>query len=120
MIYAIIGFFAGIISGLGIGGGTILIPSLVFILGIKQQVAQSVNLISFIPIAIIALIVHCRNKNVVFKLTLIIVGFGIVGAIIGSKVAVIMPAEILKKLFGFFLFAMGIYELVHKGKSKKG
>ena len=53
---AAIGFFSGIISGMGIGGGTILIPALLFLTEVNQQQAQGVNLIYFIPTAVVALI----------------------------------------------------------------
>ena len=57
---AAIGFFSGIISGMGIGGGTILIPALLFLTEVNQQQAQGVNLIYFIPTAVVALIAHRR------------------------------------------------------------
>ncbi|MGN0134608.1 MAG: TSUP family transporter, partial [Anaerotignum sp.] len=60
---AAIGFFSGIISGMGIGGGTILIPALLFLTGIDQHQAQGVNLIYFIPTAITALITHQKKGN---------------------------------------------------------
>ena len=58
---AAIGFFSGIISGMGIGGGTILIPALLFLTEVNQQQAQGVNLIYFIPTAVVALITHRKN-----------------------------------------------------------
>ena len=64
MLYIIIGLFSGFIGGMGIGGGTILIPALVFFVNIKQQLAQSVNLLSFIPLSLIAIPVHLKNKNI--------------------------------------------------------
>ncbi|MGE4282277.1 MAG: sulfite exporter TauE/SafE family protein [Clostridia bacterium] len=108
------GLASGIISGMGIGGGTILIPVLVFILHTDQHIAQSINLLYFIPTAIIALIVHIKCKRIDFKLAMIIVAFGIIGAVIGSRLAVKLPSELLKKMFGIFLFAMGIYETFRK------
>ena len=60
---AAIGFFSGIISGMGIGGGTILIPALLFLTEVNQQQAQGVNLIYFIPTAVMALITHRKNGH---------------------------------------------------------
>jgi len=108
------GLVSGIISGMGIGGGTILIPVLVFFLNADQHVAQSVNLLYFVPTAIIAIIVHIKNKNIDFRLAFTIVIFGVVGALIGSRFAVSVPSEILKKMFGVFLLLMGVYETLRK------
>ena len=52
MIYTIIGFFAGVIGGMGMGGGTILIPALIMFVNIDPKIAQSINLLSSIPMAI--------------------------------------------------------------------
>ena len=65
MIWVIvIGIVSGMISGMGIGGGTILIPALLFLQDMNQQQAQGINLIYFIPTAVIALITHIKNKNI--------------------------------------------------------
>ncbi|AIS52294.1 hypothetical protein TKV_c11220 [Thermoanaerobacter kivui] len=110
----LIGLFAGIVGGMGIGGGTILIPALTIFLGTEQHIAQSVNLLSFIPTAIIALIYHIKSKNIQYKIvTLIIIG-GIIGSSIGAILAAITKAVILKKIFAVFLFGMGIYEIFSK------
>lgn len=118
MLAMIIGFASGIISGMGIGGGTILIPALVFIVGAKQQIAQSINLIVFIPSAIAALFVHIKNHNIEKGLLLKLSVTGCAGAVIGSMLAVNLDSGILKRFFGIFLLVMGIYELT--SKSRKG
>ncbi|WP_053957603.1 sulfite exporter TauE/SafE family protein [Inediibacterium massiliense] len=113
-----IGLLSGIIGGMGIGGGTILIPSLIFFTSLTQQQAQSVNLISFIPVASVALITHLKNKNVETKLSLPLIGLGVIGAILGSFLAIHLSSMLLRKLFGVFLFLMGIYEFFYKDKSR--
>ena len=75
MLVAIIGFFAGIIGGMGMGGGTILIPALVLFANIDPKLAQSINLLSSIPMTIAALFIHIRNKNVEFSFVLPIAFF---------------------------------------------
>lgn len=110
----IIGLLSGIISGMGIGGGSVLIPSLVLIASLNQHQAQSINLIVFIPISIIALIVHIKEKNIVFKYTKWIAPSGIMGAILGSMIALKIDAYNLKKYFAIFLLFVGIYELIKK------
>lgn len=118
MILFLIGLASGIISGMGIGGGAILIPALVIFAQPEQHIAQSVNLLFFIPTAIIALIVHIKNKNIDFKMALPIILAGLVGAFFGSRFAISLPGAQLKKFFGIFLLAMGIYELIRKEKKR--
>ncbi|NLV76241.1 MAG: sulfite exporter TauE/SafE family protein [Tissierellia bacterium] len=110
----IFGFLSGIISGMGIGGGTILIPSLIFFTPLTQQQAQGINLIVFIPVAFAALIVHFKEKNIEFKFVKWIILGGVFGALIGSFIAVNMDSSNLKKYFGIFLLFIGIYELIKK------
>lgn len=118
MLTLIIGFAAGIISGMGIGGGTLLIPALVFLVGTKQQIAQSINLIVFIPSAMAALIVHAKKHNIEKGLFLKLVLTGCIGAVTGSLLAVNLNSALLKKFFGIFLFGVGIYEITSKCKVK--
>ncbi len=114
MTNIIVGFFSGIISGMGIGGGAILIPALILLQNVSQQVAQGINLLYFLPTAAVSLIVHIKNKNVVLKTALILGISGVLGAILGSILAVKMPSDLLRRFFGIFLFLIGIYE-VYKG-----
>ncbi|MCK9443081.1 MAG: sulfite exporter TauE/SafE family protein [Tissierellaceae bacterium] len=114
MILAIIGFFSGIIGGMGIGGGAILIPALVILHGIEQQDAQGVNLIVFLPIAITALFIHHKNGNIEFSYAKPIIFIGIIGSIVGSFIALKIDPTSLRKLFGFFLLFIGVYELFQK------
>ena len=111
MLVGIIGFFAGIIGGMGMGGGTILIPALVLFANIDPKLAQSINLISSIPMTIAALIIHVKNKNVEFSLVVPIALFGIVAAIGGSLLAEYLHSIILRKAFGIFLFLIGLFEI---------
>ena len=80
----IIGFLSGIISGMGIGGGTILIPALSIFFDYEQHTAQNFNLIYFIPTAIIALFTHAKSGNIEKKGLFKIILFGLVGAGAGA------------------------------------
>lgn len=111
MFYIIIGFFAGIIGGMGMGGGTILIPALILFASIDPKIAQSINLLSSIPMTIFALIIHVRAKNVVKELIIPIALFGVLGAIAGSFVANYISSEHLRKIFGVFLLIVGSLEI---------
>lgn len=119
MILFLIGLASGVVSGMGMGGGTILIPALIFLANTPQHIAQSVNLSVFFPTSIVALWIHTKNEHVRYKLAFKIIIAGVVGAFIGSQIAVSMSTHTLRKLFGFFILAMGIYELFRKPKSKK-
>ena len=99
---------------MGIGGGAILIPVLVFVLKVDQHTAQCINLLYFIPTAIIALIIHIKNKSIDFKIAKNMTITGVIGAIIGSFIALSISAEILKKMFGVFLIFVGLHEILHK------
>lgn len=113
---ALIGFCSGIISGMGIGGGTILIPALLFLTDIDQQQAQGVNLIYFIPTAVTALITHQKKGNLDWKTAKPIALLGLAGAAAGAFLAVSLESEILRKIFGGFLFLMGLSEIFKKKK----
>ncbi len=109
--FLIIGFISGIISGIGIGGGTILIPALNIFFGTSQQIAQTINLIYFIPTALCAIVIHIKNKNIDREIFLRMIFTAILGSILGSIIAIKIEADILKKIFGFFLLAISFYEL---------
>lgn len=111
MVEIFTGIVAGSISGLGMGGGTILILVLSNFLGIEQHIAQAANLVFFIPTAIAAIIINIRQKLVDVRLGLIIIVSGSIGAIIGSKIAVNLDANNLKKYFGFFLLLISVNEI---------
>ncbi len=117
IILLLIGLGAGIVSGMGMGGGAILIPALVLTINPQQHTAQSVNLLFFIPTAVVALIIHIKNKHIDFKMAVPIIAFGMCGSFVGSWLAMRLAGGELKRLFGFFLLAMSIYEMFRKGKN---
>lgn len=118
MLLILIGLASGIISGMGIGGGAILIPALVFLFMLDQHAAQGVNLLFFIPTAIIALVIHARNRKLDFRTAWPIIAGGLVGAFIGSQLAVSLEGKVLRKWFGIFLLLLGLYEILRKSKEK--
>ncbi len=119
MIFLILlGLLSGIVSGMGIGGGTILIPALSILLGLNQQTAQGVNLVYFIPTACIALVTHNKNKSIQKHILWKIVVSGVLGAVIGSFIAIQIQPALLRRMFGFFLLCMGVLELCKKEKNK--
>ena len=93
------------------GGGTLLIFLLVYVLGIEQHIAQATNLIFFIPTSIIAIIINLKNKNIATKTAIFISVFGILGAIIGANISIKIDVQILRKCFGIFLAVIAIHEI---------
>lgn len=114
MLVALIGFAAGILSGLAVGGGTLLVPALVFFTEINQHSAQGVSLLSFIPTSLVAVITHYRQGNVKPRLAGYLSLGAALGAVGGALIAVQIPPESLKKVFGIFLVIMGLYEFFWK------
>ena len=120
----LIGIVSGIISGAGMGGGTILIFLLSFVMGVEQHIAQATNLIFFIQTSIVAIIVNLKNKNIDLKLATIISICGVIGAIIGANIAINIDVGLLKKIFGIFLALVAINEIysiikLYKNDDKK-
>ena len=113
MFYLIIaGVVSGIISGMGIGGGIILIPVLTIFLGFDQKVAQGITLLYFIPTAIFALIVHIKNKTIDFKIAAKVASTGIISAAIGAYCTKYFSTPMLSKIFAVFLLSVGICQIV--------
>ena len=108
-----IGILSGIVSGLGMGGGTILILLLTLFLGIEQHISQATNVIFFVPTAISAIIIFIKNKNINFKIGIPICLFGIIGATIGSILSTKMNVTTLKKYFGIFLILIAVHEIYY-------
>ena len=111
MYELIIGFISGIVSGMGMGGGTILILLLSIFMNLDQHQAQAINLVFFIPTAISAIIIGIKNKNIQWKLAIPIVIAGIIGATISAKISTKMDVGLLRKLFGIFLLIIACYEI---------
>jgi len=111
LIYIIIGISGGILGGLGMGGGTLLIPLLITFTALNQHAAQAVNLVAFIPMATVVLIIHLKNGLIKFKYLLTIslpaLGLGLGAAYLVQNIS----ASSLKRYFGIFLLLLGGYQL---------
>ncbi|MCL2405824.1 MAG: sulfite exporter TauE/SafE family protein [Defluviitaleaceae bacterium] len=110
--YVLAGLASGIVSGMGIGGGAILIPALTIFLGMEQQAAQKINLLYFLPTAAIALHTHTKSGNIEKKGLFKLVLYGLVGAGVGAIIAVHINGQYLRKGFAVFLLCMAAYEIV--------
>lgn len=113
------GILGGIIGGMGMGGGTLTIPILTIFLNYKQILAQGVNLIAFLPMSIVALIIHFKNHLVAYKETWLLAAVGSVCSVFGALGANKVPNIVLKKLFALFLIGLAIWQIIEINKEKK-
>lgn len=113
-VSAIAGIISGILAAMGLGGGGVLIIYLTLFENISQSTAQGINLIFFIPIAMVALILHSRKKLIDWKFALRFGVLGLVGAFLGCKLALFIDGNILRKLFGVLLLFIGILQFKTK------
>ena len=111
-----IGIVTGILSGmLGIGGAIIMIPAMVFLMGLDQRTAQGTSLwVMLPPISIFAAINYLKEGYVNMKFALILIAAFVIGSYFGSKIALNVPQEALKKVFGVLLLAVAAKMLFSK------
>ena len=116
LLYIILGLIAGIVSGLiGIGGGVMIVPSLIFWFGFSQQEAQGTTLGLLVPpIGILAAWTYYQQGYVNLKVAaLICLGF-VLGGFLGAKIAVILPSKVLEKVFGIVLLSIALKMIFNK------
>ncbi len=116
LIAAGAGLLCGTLSGLGVGGGTLLMVWLTAIMGMEQQMAQGINLLYFLPTAILALIFHIRNRLICWRIVLPAAVAGCLTAACTAWLSTQMETALLRRLFGIFLLLIGICELFHRPK----
>jgi len=116
IIYVVIGIVAGILSGLfGIGGGTIIIPALVFLAGFSQLKAQGTSLIALLPpVGILAFLEYYKHGNADLRAGVIICVAMLICAKYGAQFANILPMDVLRKAFGIFVILVGIKTFLEK------
>lgn len=111
------GLLAGFISGLGMGGGVILVAILTYVTKYNQLGLQTINLLYYIPTAIFAIVVYLRNKQIDYKLAGKIILWGIAPTIISATIANMINTAALRKIFAIYLIIIGI--IVFKKRLKK-
>jgi uncharacterized membrane protein YfcA len=110
MAEVILGAVFGLLSGIGVGGGTILIPAMVLFMGTEQHVAQGASLLAFLPASIFSLVIHIKNKQVRFDYALPLIVSGVAGSIAGALVSSYIPVDLLRKCFGGFLVVLAVWQ----------
>ena len=105
------GVVGGVLGGLGLGGGTLMIPLLIH-MGVSAPLAAEVNLLSFLPMSVVALILHVRQKRVDGWKVFFLAFFAIAGAILAALLFGRVSGIFLKRLFGWFLIVIGVVSLL--------
>lgn len=120
IILIIIGFATGILGGLvGVGGGIILVPALVFILGFSQLDAQGTSLaLIMFPVGLLAVIQYYKQDHVNFNIVFILaIGF-VVGSYLGSKISLSIPQQTVKRIFAILMLIIAIKMLFFDNKQE--
>ena len=110
------GAASGIITGFGIGGGTLLIIYLTMFRGTSQLAAQGINLLYFIPTAGCALVSHIKNKRIIWRAVIFAASAGVITTIAAALIAAKLDITLLRRFFGGFLLIVGLSELFGKKK----
>ena len=105
LILVLIGISAGILSGfVGVGGGIIIVPALVYLLGMSQFEAQGTSLfVLLLPVGVLAVINYTRAENINWKFGLVVAVTFVVGGYIGSKLALKISPTVVKLVFGIIM-----------------
>lgn len=115
LIPVLAGAVTGVLSGFGIGGGTLLLIYLTAFAGVPQNLAQGVNLLYFLPAAATALPAHIKNGYVERSILLPAILAGLAGTALAAWAATALEVELLHRCFGGFLILIGLREFLSKG-----
>ncbi len=121
IILILIGVLAGMLGGMvGVGGGIVIVPALVYFLGFSQHSAQGTSLgMILFPVGILGVIQYYKQGHVDFKVVgLLAIGF-LTGSYLGSKVALSLPQETVKKIFAILMLLMALKMLFLDKKQEK-
>src|SRR5688572_24394925 len=120
LLLILVGIAAGVLGGLvGVGGGIIIVPSLVYLLSFSQKSAQGTSLgLLLLPVGILGVLQYYKQGHVDFKVVAILaVGF-LAGSYFGSKIALSLPQETVKKIFAILLILIAVKMLFIDKKMK--
>jgi hypothetical protein len=116
IILSLIGILAGIVAGgMGVGGGIIIVPALVFFFGLTQHEAQGTSLAVLLPpISLLAVLKYHKEGYINYKFALVLAIAFFLGSYLGGLFAIHLPARTLKKLFGILMLIAGIKLILEK------
>lgn len=110
--FLLIAILSGLFAGMGMGGGTFLIPLITLLMNVEQEVAQCINLLVFIPMAVVDIIIYSKKKYIDYKNWWIISIPAVIISTLGALVAFKLPGNVLKIIFGSFISLIGIVQIV--------
>lgn len=110
----LVGAATGVLSGFGVGGGTLLLVYMTAFAGVEQRLAQGINLLYFLPAGLLALPAHVRNGYIEKPVLVPAIAAGLACAALSAWAATAIDVALLKKLFGGFLIVIGVRELMQK------
>lgn len=121
LLLLIVGLVAGVLSGLvGVGGGIIMVPAMVLFLGFTQKQAQGTSLgIMLLPVGILAVVQYYKQGYINFNYVFIISAAFVVGGFLGSKLALNLSDDKMKKVFAIVLMLVSLKMLFFDKPSKK-
>jgi hypothetical protein len=119
LLAALAGAATGVLSGFGVGGGTLLLIYLTAFAGVEQTLAQGINLLYFLPAAATALPNHIKNGYIQKKAALPAILSGLASSALAAWVATGLDVATLRKLFGVFLLYIGVSELFRREPKEK-
>ena len=120
VIAAAVSFLIAILSGLGVGSGGLFVIWLTMAYGVSAPQARGMNLLFFVFSASAALFFHYKRRKLDLRLILSLSLFAVVGTLIGTYVSKFIDPSLLRRLFGGFLVASGLYTLFGKKREKEG
>ena len=107
--FVLLGLITGVIaSTLGIGGGIIFVPSLVVFFGFAQHIAQGTSLAIIVPTAIVGTWLHARKGRVEWKVAVLVGAGGMIGGLVGSRLALGLDPDLLRRLFAVLLVVIAV------------
>ena len=109
-----VGTATGVLSGFGVGGGTLLLVYLTAVAGADQHLAQGINLLYFLPAALLALPAHKKNGYLDTKALPWLIASGLICAALAAWLSAGLEVTLLRKLFGSFLVIVGVHEIFSK------
>jgi len=109
-----VGTATGVLSGFGVGGGTLLLVYMTAFAGVDQHLAQGINLLYFLPAGLMAMPAHVKNGYLETSALVPAIGAGLACAALCAWAATAMDVELLRKCFGGFLIVIGVMELFGK------
>lgn len=118
LLFFLCGLCGGVLGGMGMGGGTVLIPLLTLALGVPQAAAQGVNLVSFLPMSAVALAVHAKSGLLEKKGLFSLVFPALCSSALVSLFAASLPGVALRQGFGVFLTVLAVLNF-HKISSER-